>query len=129
MFPLRRSKLTPQQALAAKPVRLVQATLCDRSDGSAELKVPLKPVRWTRWFYRLPAGASKTFELDALGLLVWNACDGHTSVQQIIRKLAKRYNLGLREAQAPALAFLQTLIRKGLVGMPLPKQKEATGEV
>jgi hypothetical protein len=125
MFSSRRSKLTPHQALAAKPVRLVQATLCDRPDGGAELKVPLRPVRWTRWFYKLPAGATKTFELDALGLLVWNACDGHTSVQQIIRKLAKRYNLGLREAQAPTLGFLQTLIRKGLVGMPVDKQKEA----
>ena len=129
MFSNTRSKLTPQQALAIKPVRLVQAALRQRPDGGAELKVPLRPVRWARWFYRLPSGATKTFELDALGLLVWNACDGHTSVQQIIRKLAKRYNLALREAQAPTLGFLQTLMRKGLVGMPVDKQNEGTGKL
>jgi hypothetical protein len=129
MFSASRSKLTPQQALALKPVRLVQATMTQRPDGGAELKIPLRPIRWARWFYRLPPGATKTFELDALGLLVWNACDGHTSVQQIIRKLAKRYNLALREAQAPTLGFLQTLIKKGLVGMPVEKHKEGPGNV
>jgi hypothetical protein len=104
-------------------VQLVKAVLTERPDGGANLEVPIRQTHWTGWFYRVPAGATKTFELDTLGLLVWNSCDGRTSVQQIIRKLSKRYNLTLREAQVPTLGFLQTLVRKGLVGMPVESKK------
>ena len=59
----------------------------------------------------------KTFELDELGKFVWDACDAKTSVRQIIRKLAKRYNLNDREAEVATVAFLKTLTSKGLIGM------------
>jgi hypothetical protein len=114
------STMTAQRSLAARPVRLVDAPLAASADGGGKLQVPVRPTRWAGWLVRVPPGATKTFELDALGILVWNSCDGNTSVQQIIRKLAKRYNLSLREAQAPTLAFLQTLARKGLIGLAVP---------
>ena len=118
----RRPQLNPRAALAAKPFHLVaQSILSQRPDGGANLSVPLRPVRWARWLLRYSAASTKTFELDAIGLLVWNSCDGHNSVQQIIRKVAKRYNLGLREAQAPTVSFLRTLVKKGLIGMGLDK--------
>jgi Coenzyme PQQ synthesis protein D (PqqD) len=113
----KRPALTAQQSLAARPVRLIEGRLTAAPDGGGKLQVPLHPRRFAGWLVRVPDGATKTFELDALGMLVWNSCDGNTSVQQIIRKLAKRYNLSLREAQVPTLAFLQTLARKGLIGL------------
>jgi hypothetical protein len=69
----------------------------------------------------VPPGATKTFEFDAIGVFVWNHCDGRTSVQQIIRKLAAEYRLNLREAEVPTVQFLQTLARKGLIGMRVKK--------
>jgi hypothetical protein len=63
----------------------------------------------------------KTFELDELGKFVWDACDGKTAVRQIIRRLAERYNLNQREAEVATVAFLQTLTRKGLIGMAVTK--------
>lgn len=120
----RQPRLTPQQQLAARPVHLVRGELDRQDGGSAKLNVPLKPARWNRWVFRIPQGTIKTFELDALGVLVWDLCDGHNSVQQIIRKLAKRYNLNLREAQVPTIKFLQMLTRKGLIGMTMPRQRE-----
>ena len=120
-FRRRQPRLTPQQSLAARPVRLVDANVTSTdAGGGGKLRVPLRPSRWAGWLFRLPPGASKTFELDPLGLLVWNACDGKTSVQQIIRKLAKAYRLNLAEAQVPTLTFLQMLARKGLIGLTLP---------
>jgi hypothetical protein len=104
-------------------VHLVEATLEKTGEGG-KLKVPVRPARWTGWFFKMPEGATKTFELDALGLLVWESCDGKTSVQQIIRRLAKRYNLNLREAEVPTVKFLQMLVKKGLVGMPVKEEKK-----
>jgi hypothetical protein len=115
----KKATITRAQALSARPERVVAAELIEAGDG-AKLKVPLRQTRWSGWLFRLPEGASKTFELDPMGLLVWNSCDGKTSVQQIIRILAKRYNLNLREAEIPTLSFLQTLVKKGLLSVPVP---------
>jgi hypothetical protein len=120
---LRRKKplISTQQALAARPVRLAEATLTPRADGGADLKIPMRPSRWAGLFFKMPTGATRTFELDALGLFVWNACDGKTSVQQIIRKFAARHQLNLREAQVPTVRFLQMLVKKGLIAMALER--------
>ena len=113
-----------QESLAAKPVRLVEGELV-AVEGGAKLKVPLKHSRMGRWLLRLPDNASKTFELDALGLLVRNSCDGKTSVKQIIRTLARQYHLNLREAEIPTLSFLHTLAKKGLIGIAMDKKKKS----
>jgi predicted transcriptional regulator len=75
-------------------------------------------------FFSLPAGSTKKFELDSIGVLVWNLCDGKTSVQQIIRKLAKKYNLNLRESEVACRTFLQMLVKKGLIVMSVPEAKD-----
>jgi Coenzyme PQQ synthesis protein D (PqqD) len=106
-------------ALAAKPIHLAEGEQQLRDDGGINLTVPFARSTTAGRFFRLPVGASKTFELDAVGTLVWQLIDGKTSVQQIIRKVGKRYNLSLREAEVSTLAFLQTLTQKGLVGMQL----------
>jgi len=113
----RQPSLSHQQALSARPFRLPQAKLEPLETGGAKLKAPMRPPRWGGWLFRIPEGALKSFELDEIGLFVWNCCDGRTSVKQIIHKLSKKYDLNLREAEVSSLAFLQTLAKKGLIGM------------
>ena len=104
-------RMTRQQQLASKPLRLVDG---DMADGRLTVKIQQK--HWSRWLLRLPKDATKTFEFDALGQMVWSLCDGKTSVQQIARKLSKKYNVSEREAQLATEKFLIMLARKGLVG-------------
>ena len=111
--------ITPEQALSARPFTLSGATLAEDADGGGRLVVPLKPGRVGGWLFRLPAGSTKTFELDAIGVFVWRSIDGRTSVRDLIRALADRHRLTLREAEVPTLAFLKTLIAKGLIAMPV----------
>jgi hypothetical protein len=127
LFRRKNPALSRQQALAVKPVRLVMAEVNELDDGSGKLKVPLRQTRWTGWFFRSPPEATKTFEFDSLGILVWKSCDGRTSVQQIIRRLAKEYKLNLREAEVPTIKFLQMLVKKGLVGMQVPEGTQKQG--
>jgi hypothetical protein len=115
----------------AKPIHVVSPKIERRDDGGANLTIPIKQRGVATWLFRLPEGASKTFELDQMGMLVWDNIDGKTSVQQLIRKLAKRYQVSLREAEVSTLTFLNMLTRKGLVGMQVPekpakKKSEAT---
>jgi hypothetical protein len=112
------SSPTPAEILTARPLRLFDVEPVERSAGQWRVTVPLAPVGWAARFLRVPRNVTKTFELDELGKLVWDACDGTASVQQVIRKLASRYNLNEREAEVATLAFLRTLMRKGLIGIP-----------
>ena len=117
LFRPKKPKFSKTDALAARPVRVVDATVQTSDTGSSKITVPIKTRGWAGFVFRLPEGATKSFELDEMGLLVWNHCDGQTSVQQIIRTLAKQYNLNLREAEVPTLKFLETLTQRGLIGM------------
>ena len=58
-------------------------------------------------------------------MFVWTSCDGKTTVQQMIQRLAKERRLTLREVEVATLQFLQTLTRKGLVGMPVESDNKA----
>ena len=121
IFRRRQPAVTRDHALRARPRRLVDAEL-EPTDNGAKLKVQLAPPRWGRWIFCLPPGATKTFELDAIGVSVWNRCDGKHTVRQIIRKLAAEYRLNLREAEVPTVQFLQTLARKGLIGLDVKQR-------
>lgn len=107
-------RLTIEQTLAAKPVRSSLATTSRADDVGGRVTLPIRGARWA-WFLRDAPEAKKTFELDPIGLFVWDQCDGKTSVRRIIQQLAERYNLTLREAEVSTRQFLHTLARKGLI--------------
>jgi hypothetical protein len=122
IFRRKQPAVTRDAALESKPRRLVDAEITVDATGGGRLKVPLAPRRWGRWVFRVPPGATKTFELDAIGVFVWNRCDGRHTVQQIIRKLADEYRLNLREAEVPTVQFLHTLARRGLIGLSVHRR-------
>jgi hypothetical protein len=126
IFRRKHPDLSRNDALAARPIR-AEATVARDDAGGAKVTVALQGGRWTGWLFKTPVGAKKTYELDELGLFVWDACDGKTSVQQVIRKLAKRYNLNLREAEVATVKFLQMLTKRGLIGISLRKDDKVKG--
>lgn len=119
----RKPKLSRTESLSAKPVKLVAAEV-EPTESGARLKVEVTPAKWATWFMRTSKTLNKTFELDSLGMLVWNSCDGKNSVQRIIRKLANQYNLTEREAEVGTVQFLQMLAKKGLVGMAVDQRSK-----
>ena len=120
----RKPKITRQQALAAKPVQLAKCTVAETPDGGAKLKVPLKPTRIAGTVLAHAGRLDQDLRAGGDRLLRLEQCDGKTSVQQIIRRLARQYNMSLRETEVSTVAFLQTLVRKGLVGMAVPEKKD-----
>jgi len=122
LFGTKKPRLSPDDALAAKPLRLVEVEM-ETDDRGGKLKVPLKARRFAGWIFKVPEGATKTFEFDAIGVFVWDNIDGKTSVQQLVRKLAKKYSLSEREAAVSTNQFLQMLGRKNLIGWNVEKRK------
>ena len=111
------AKQNPVQArevhLAQKPLRAKEATVERKPDGGARITVPVR----ASWPFRPPAGSTRVFELDEMGLLVWDACDGSNTLLELIQKISEHYSLNLREAEVATLTFLKTLARKQLIGM------------
>ena len=97
-----------EQILASKPVRRADAVVNDR-----RVVVPIPPRRWL--LFRVPEGMTKAFELDEMGLFVWNRCDGQSSVQQIAGELAEHFKIDFKRAEASTLAFLNLLASRALV--------------
>ena len=122
IFSKKKPKLSPQQALAAKPIKLVEAVMETHGEGG-KLKVPLKGGRFLG-FIKMPEGATKTFEFDSIGLFVWENIDGRTTVQQLIRKVAKHCKFSEREAAVSTNLFLQMLGKKSLIGWNVPEKKK-----
>ena len=110
---------TPRRVLGAKPLRLFDAMPQSVAAGRWRLTVPVQPKTWMTFLARRPVGLTKTFELDDIGKAVWESCDGNTSVRAVITELADRYHLNAREVEVATLAFLKTLVQKGLVGIPV----------
>lgn len=123
LFRSKKPEVSRAQALTARPIQLAKCELVETPDGGARLKVPLRPTKWAGRLFRMPEGATKTFELDSVGLFVWNHCDGKTTVQQLIRKLAREHKLTLREVEVATIRFLQMLVKKGLIGMSVEKKE------
>jgi hypothetical protein len=121
-LPSRKPTITRAQQLSARPYALVEPEIRETEGGGAQLKVKLKPSGVHRWLLRFPEGAVKTFELDAIGLFVWRACDGKTTVEELIRKVAERLKITNREAEVATLTFVRMLVKKGLLGVEVGKK-------
>lgn len=55
------------------------------------------------------------FELDEVGALIWQQCDGHHSVEAIAEVVAERYAVALDRATRDTKSFVQALASEELV--------------
>lgn len=107
-----------------RPVRMTDAAMDVDATGNGKLRVPMRPTRLASFLGARIAARRKTFEFDAVGVFLWQQLDGRASVEQLIRRIGKQYRLELRQAEASTVAFLKTLMQKGLVGMSAEKDRE-----
>src|SRR4051812_22705578 len=96
----RSTAVTRERALSVRPMRLdVQMERAD--SGGARLIVPVRPRRWLG----IKPGATRKFELDELGLFVWERCDGGNTVAQIIDAVATRSGGTQKQAETATRSF------------------------
>ncbi len=120
-----RPKLTRRQALDGRPAKMPLTSEVPVEKGGKRLGVKLKRAGWERWV----AGAGyveRKFELDSFGVEVYDACDGKTSVSDIIKKFAQAHNLSIAEAEMSVTQFLEMLMKRGLVAVSVNLQENRT---
>ncbi|MBS7628053.1 PqqD family protein [Candidatus Bathyarchaeota archaeon] len=88
------------------------------------LEGPRRPARRGIASKLFPVASSprtKRIILDKIGSFVWELCDGNNTIDDIITKLSEAHKLTRREAEIPLRAYLQTLAKRGFIGV-LPKE-------
>ena len=115
-------RLSRDQALDAKPVAAgilshVKISLM----AACTSTVPFYATSMQRWLLRVPASATRQFELDSMGAEVLNMCDGQRSVRDMTQQFARKHQVGVNEAENAVVTFLRTMVRRGLIVMLVEK--------
>ena len=122
----RAEQFSRQNVLSARPFRneLIEWEVREPEEGGREeapavvLRVPRRQDRWGRMLNRFFEGPShRQVILDELGTDVWQMCDGETSIEALIRALAKKHKLERREVELSLTMYLKTLARRGFIGL------------
>ena len=105
------------KVLAATPYANESMQVERRRGGGLMATIPLRrpgymvpPISWI-----LPFSSRRRVELDAVGAVVLDMCDGRRTVETIIEKFAADHKLSFRESQISVTQFLQLLTQRGLV--------------
>ena len=90
-----------------------------READNGEVLITIRPRtdrvgRYLKWIF--PPPPEKQISLDEVGSEVWRLCDGELSVDQIIRRMARRYKLNRKEAETSTTEYLRQLGKRRLVG-------------
>ena len=115
-------KFTRDDVMKSCPVRNSLIKWDQSENGEVSLVVPQKETPWVKIVskvFMLPR--SRVVVLDEVGASVWVLCDGHNTIDTIIRSLSNKYKLTRKEAETSLLAYFRKLGKRGMVGFAVPK--------
>ena len=113
--------ITRDQAYDARPIAVRTLGREALPRGGVRLTIELRPRGVQKWLLRVPEGTTRRIELDAIGIEVFDMCDGKTAIRQITRRFAKQYKVDPQEAEIAVTTFIRQMMRKGLVSMVIDK--------
>ena len=116
-------KFSKSDVLKSRPVRnsLIKWEKSDENN-LVSLVVPQKETLWIKSIskiFMLPK--SRVVALDEVGSFVWIMCDGHNSIDSIVRALCNKYKLTHKEGETSLLAYFRKLGKRGMVGFAVLK--------
>jgi hypothetical protein len=111
------SAIRRDDALLARPVQ-VPPVSTEEKNARLYVTVQYKRPGWQR-FLGADTYCQRTYGLDAYGREVYSACNGKSSVKEIIRRFAKAHRLSRPEAEKAVTTFMRTLMSRGLIGMAM----------
>ena len=113
-------QFTPQQLLAARPVRNALVQWTQDEAGMVTLTIERRADVKTRLLAVVfPIPPRRRLELDDLGSEVWEMCDGEVPLREMMERVARKHKLSLREAEQSLRKFLNDLAQRGLVGFKI----------
>ena len=113
--------LSRSQAFSARPLAVKTLGRKPLTQGGQRIIIAMQPRGAQKWLLRMPADTTRRIDLDAIGIEVFDMCDGKTSVRQIIKRFAKTYQVDDQEAEMAIVNFIRMMMRKGLICLTVNK--------
>ncbi|HLZ62476.1 MAG TPA: PqqD family protein [Ktedonosporobacter sp.] len=82
-----------------------------KSNPEKRLNVISNIVRGKNYLTRY----NETYELDEVGLRIWELCDGSHTVEEIAEILTKEYDVAYEKVLADCQEYVEDLTAKGLL--------------
>ncbi len=110
--------------LKARPMRNTKARA--ERHGSDRVSVYVKrtrpktlvpPLSWI-----VPFKPERRTVLDRLGTQIWDLCDGHNTVEQIVDCFAERHKLSFHEARVAVTGYIKNLVGRGALAMAMREE-------
>jgi hypothetical protein len=83
------------------------------------ISVPVEKPKWVvppvTWFFK--PRSRKTYEIDKVGMFVWERCTGTNTVETIIDAVAAQYALTFHESRVSVTEYIRLLIRRGILAI------------
>ena len=87
-------------------------------DGRCVLLRPrLGSSRVARWVAGLGGDAYYRIRLDEVGTLVWKACDGYTSLADIVGRMRERFGDRVQPADQRLSRFVHTMLKGRMIAI------------
>jgi len=131
-------QISRKEFLAIRPVRNPMLKWEKDDEGKIKITVPLvepkkekKEKKKKRKLQRsifsklTSTPKEKRIQLDVIGSIVWELCDGEKTVEEIIEYLHNKYKILPNEAEISLNTYFKQLSKRGLVGFILPKEAAA----
>ncbi len=99
---------TPMKNEAAKQERRYDV---DSLLISVRRKRPRFLIPPISWFIRI--NRNHRFQLDKMGMWVWDLCDGDRNVEEIIDNFSVRFKLTFHEARVSVTSYVKDLTERG----------------
>lgn len=120
LFGTKAPMLDRDTAMHGLPVKM-PAESSEEKDGKLHVAIAFRRPRWQQ-ILGADQKCLRTFALDPYGREVYEACDGNTNVNQIVKRFARNHHITIAEAEVSVATFLKTLIRRGMIGIELKKR-------
>ena len=120
---------TRDDVVKSRPVRNSLIKWEKSESGEISLVIPQKNTLWVRSVskvFMLPK--SRVVALDEVGSFVWTMCDGHNSMDGIMKMLSNKYKLTRKEAETSLLAYFRLLGKRGMNGFAMPDKSRRETE-
>ena len=117
--------ISRKEFLKIKPVRNPYLKWEKDKKGEIILLIPLNKEKQGFIGKIAKTPKEKKIELDKIGSIVWELCDGKRTVKDITEILRERYKLLLSEAEISLNTYFNSLSKRGLMGFVLPEETRA----
>jgi hypothetical protein len=124
--PLRNPELKWEKDEEGKITIILPLTQPKETPEEKETKEAPKPKRRKiKFFPEFSGPRQKKFQLDDVGSIVWDLCDGKNTMKDIVEYLNNEYKLLPSEAETSLNAYFNQLAKRKLLVFVLPDEASA----